>query len=322
MDRSARSTRLAVEADLRQAVRDLAQAPASLRLGGLRLLLFGGGLIAAALLYWRTPSAAVAAAALLLAGVSYALVLIATHDAVHGTLLGRPRLEFALACLISWPMAWPFATYASLHRLHHRWNGADRRDPERVDPLGAEISRAGALRRWHQRHPLWARALLLGGLGLIADTAWKGWRLRRCDRRLPTRLQLDLVGVLTVHSALLAVALAAGVLWRYLLFWLVLERTIGAIVQTRGLIEHHGLWRSTPSSLLTQLYASATVTAPGWLNLALGGLPHHAAHHAFPSIPFQRLPEATGRIAAVLADHRLPPLPRLPGYGAGVRRLI
>lgn len=307
---------------MRQSVRDLVQAPASPWLGGLRLWLFGAGLCGGALLFWCTTPSLLGLVALLLAGVSYALLLITTHDAVHGTLLGRPRLEFALACLISWPMAWPFATYAALHRLHHHWNGRDPRDPERVDPLGAELDRAGALRRWHQRHPFWARALLLGGLGLIADTAWKGWQLRRCDRRLPARLRLDLAGVLAVHSTMLAIALAAGVLWRYLLFWLVLERSIGAIVQTRGLIEHHGLWRSNPGSLLTQLYASATVRSPAWLNVALGGLPHHAAHHAFPSIPFQRLPLATARIAAVLEAHQQPGLPELPSYRAGLRGLL
>ena len=303
-------------------MRDLVRAPAAAGLGGGRLVLFGGGLILGALLFWSTAQPLLAAAALLLAGVSYALLLITTHDAVHGTLLGRPRLEFALACLISWPMAWPFATYASLHRLHHRWNGRDRRDPERVEPLGSECRRAGALRRWHQCHPFWGRVLLLGGLGLIADTAHKGWQLRHSDGWLPARLLLDGVGVLAVHAAMLTLALAAGVVGRYLLFWLVLERTIGAIVQTRGLIEHHGLWRTGPSGLLTQLYASATVTAPGWLNIALGGLPHHAAHHAFPSIPFQRLPLATERISEVLASHQQPPLPRLAGYRAAVRELL
>lgn len=39
-----------------------------------------------------------------------------------GTLLGWPLLEMVLACLISWPMAWPHATYARLHRSGWCWS--------------------------------------------------------------------------------------------------------------------------------------------------------------------------------------------------------
>jgi hypothetical protein len=46
-----------------------------------------------------------------------------------------PSLEFGLGCLLSWPMAWPLATYSRLYLLHHRWNGLDARDPERTQPL-------------------------------------------------------------------------------------------------------------------------------------------------------------------------------------------
>lgn len=309
-----------LEAELRAAVRDLVQAPVAPWWGALRLLLFGTGLIGGSWLFWTLSQPLLAVLALLLAGVAYALLLITTHDAVHGTLLGWPRLEFALACLISWPMAWPFATYACLHRLHHRWNGRDPRDPERVQPLAAELAGPG-LWRWHHRHPLWGRALLLGGIGLIGETVWRGWRLRAVDARLRRRLLLDLAGALTLHAAMLTVALLVGRPLRYLLFWLVLERIIGAIVQTRGLIEHHGLWCPSSGHLLTQLRSSQSVRSPGWLNLCMGGLPHHAAHHAFPAIPFQRLPEASRRINAVLLRHQLEPLPQLASYVAGVRRL-
>ncbi len=309
-----------LESDLREAVADLTTvAPL---LGLLRIATFGGLLIGGTWRFWSTESPLASMGFLTVAGIAYALLLISTHEAVHGTLLGRPRLEFAFSCLISWPMAWPFATYASLHRLHHRWNGCDGRDPERVDPLAEEIQQAGPLRRWHQRHPFWLRALLLGGVGLIVDTAHKGVVLRSCDPRLPARLRLDLAGVLVVHLAMLGLAIAHGVLLRYLLFWLVVERLIGVIIQTRGLIEHHGLWTPSASHRLTQLRSSRSVGASIWLNACLGGLPHHAAHHAFPAIPFQRLPEASARLSAVLERHGLEPLPRFRHYGEGILQLL
>jgi fatty acid desaturase len=233
-----------------------------------------------------------------------------------------PRLEFVLGCLLSWPMAWPYVTYSRLHQLHHRWNGSDPRDPERTEPLAAERERASPRRRWLQRHPLLWRALGLGGLGLIADTAWKGWALRQCDPALRSARQVDGLGVVLVQSGLLVLAMAQGVVGRYLVFWLILERVIGAVLQSRGLIEHHGLWRREASHLLTQLYATRNVTGGAWLNALMGGLPHHSAHHAFPWIPSQRLPEASARIAAVLRRYRLPPLPAAAGYPSALLPLL
>ena len=143
--------------DLSQAVADLAGPPTGrerlcslLRIGCLFCLLVAGIAVDAALPFpW-------AVLPLPVCGVAYALLLIATHEMLHGTLFGWGRLEYALACLLSWPMAWPFATYARLHHLHHRWNGLDSRDPERTDPHPLPP-------RWAPiaSHPLPIRCLLL-----------------------------------------------------------------------------------------------------------------------------------------------------------------
>lgn len=117
--------------DLHAAVADLQAKPiqpATTRLVLLLSLLALGGIG-----YWLLPSWPLRLAAALLVALAETLLLIATHEACHGTLLGRRHLELVLAALISWPMAWPLFTYRLLHRLHHRWNGCDRRDPERVD---------------------------------------------------------------------------------------------------------------------------------------------------------------------------------------------
>ena len=287
----------------------------------LRLMLLTAVLLCAAWLYWVLPLGAAAISAVLLAGVAYGLVLIATHEMVHGTLLGVPRLEQPLACLLSWPMAWPYLTYARLHRLHHRWNATDARDPERTTPLPQELEAAGRWRRLLQRHPLLVRPLLLGGVGLILDTARKGRQLQVVDRALVRACNLDGAGVLLLHSALLVLAISQGVLVRYLLFWLLLERVIGAIVQFRGLVEHHGLWQAQGSHLITQLSGSRSITSGRWLNAVMGGLPHHSVHHAFPSIPTARLPQASQRIAAVLQRHGAPALPQLSSYGQALTML-
>ncbi len=292
------------------------------RLLGLLLLL-----VAAMAAYWLLPAGFAGCLVLLLAGVAYALLLIATHEMVHGTLFGWRSLEYGLGCLLSWPMAWPFATYARLHLLHHRWNGVDKRDPERTQHLPADPLPASPLERWLQRHPFALRCLLLGGVGLIVDTARQGWRLRAVDPRLNRARRLDGAGVILLHSCLLALVISQGVLLRYALFWLVLERVIGAVVQYRGLVEHHGLWRQAEGCAaadplpqrLRQLATSRDVASGPWLNALMGGLPHHSTHHAFPALSTARLPAATLRLHAVLRSQRWPLPPRLKTYATALR---
>ena len=286
-----------------------------------RLLVLSAVLIGGSRLFWLLPLGLPAVLPLVIAGVAYALLLIATHEMVHGTLLGWRRLETVLACLLSWPMAWPYLTYARLHRLHHRWTGLDPRDPERTDVLPAERLEAGRLRRLLHTYLLPWRILVLGGVGLIADTAIKGQQLRRVDPRLGRERLRDGLGVAVVHAAMVSVAMVHGELWRYLLFWLVLERVIGAIVQLRGIVEHHGLWQRHSTVLQTQLYASRSIRCGAFLNALMGGLPHHSAHHAFPWLCSARLPEASQRLAVVLARHGAPPTPWASSYAAALRQL-
>ncbi|MFN7677644.1 MAG: fatty acid desaturase, partial [Cyanobacteriota bacterium] len=180
-----------------------------------RLLALALALWVGAVVYWLPPGGLAglgglpglaALAGLLIAGVAYALLLVATHEMVHGSFWGWRSLEQALGCLLGWPMAWPFATYARLHRLHHRWNGLDGRDPERTQDLPGDSLVATPAGAWLGRHPFAVRCLLLGGVGLIVDTAWKGWRLRGVDRRLNRARLLDGAGVILLHAGLLAVA--------------------------------------------------------------------------------------------------------------------
>lgn len=306
--------------ELRRQMRDLA-APLS---NGerlvviVRLLIPGVVLLSGLWLFFSCPLSLTSLALLLVCGIAYALLFIATHDMVHGTLLGWPRLEHLLACALSWPMAFPYLSYGRLHHLHHRWNGCDPRDPERTTLLPIERQTAGAWRRWRQQHLLAWRLFALGGVGLIVATTLQAMALDSVDRRLRRLRWLDGAGVLMVQALLILLALGHGAVVRYLLCWILLERVIGVIMQFRGLVEHHGLWHCHADPLITQLYASRNVDVPLWLNALLGGLPHHSAHHAFPWIPSSRLPAASQRIEKVLTRHRAPALPRIRSYTAAI----
>ena len=287
-----------------QAVADLHQVNRGY--GWCRLLLLFGLLSVGGYLYWQSNQLTIALTGLLLAGLSESAFLIATHEAIHGTLLALPRWEAVLSCLISWPLAWPSITYRAIHPWHHRWNNCDPRDPERIEPC---------------TRPWLKYAVFAGGIGLICTTIHQAWLLRREDTRLKNSLAIDAAGICLVHGLILGIMITQGVLGKYLLSWLVVERIVGIVMQTRNLVEHWGLLQPRQNHLLSQLYGSRNVATFRLLNTLMGGLPYHSAHHAFPFIPFQHLPEATSRIEGLLLQHGLPQLPRSSGYISAVRQL-
>lgn len=297
--------------ELHQLSQEIREAVADLDLthrgyGWLRLLSLLALLITGGVIYWQADQWIIALAGLLLLSLAECGLLIATHDALHGTLLAQPTVEGLLACVISWPMAWPYLTYSVIHLWHHRWNSLDARDPERIPPCS---------------RPWLSRAVFGGGVGLIVSTVHHALELRQDDSRLRWRLLLDCVAIALLHVAILRFVIAEHVLWRYVLSWLFVERLAGAILQTRALVEHWGLWQPRQTHLLSQLYGSCNVDAGRLVNAVLGGLPYHSAHHGFPAIPFHRLPEATARIEAVLSANHLPPLTRYPDYLTALMRL-
>lgn len=275
------------------------------------------------ILAWTTNSEIAFWAWTAMAGVVYALWLLCTHDAIHHTLLGRPVLEETLARIISWPMLWPVGVYSELHQLHHGWNGLDLRDPERYQSSQQEYQQASPWVRWYLRHQWVINIFVLGGMGLIVKTLMDGRRFQDTRPRLRGQLLADLLGMGIVQASLItAVMLSHHSVLHYLLFWLCLERVIGAIAQTRAHLEHYGLWRQVGGHQLTQLYAARNLQTSPWFGWLIGGLNYHAVHHAFPGIPFNRLPEAHRRIQTVLDNHGMPAMEMEQGYLSAVQKLI
>ncbi|MBE9065996.1 fatty acid desaturase [Leptolyngbya cf. ectocarpi LEGE 11479] len=286
-----------------------------------RFTILGVATLGCMALAWTASSEWLFWGGTLVAGVFYALWLICTHDASHHTLWGWPLAEEILARVISWPMLWPVGVYSELHCLHHGWNGLDVRDPERYQRTTQEFQQSSAWGQWYIRHQWVVNIFILGGFGIIAKTLRSGLQFQGQLPRLRRQLWIDGWGIGLVQTGLLtAVVLSRTSVLRYLLFWLCLERVVGAIAQTRAHLEHYGLWHPVGGHQLTQLYASRNVQTSAWLGWLIGGLNYHAVHHAFPGIPFDQLPEAHKRIQSVLTEHGLPVMEMEHGYFRALQR--
>jgi fatty acid desaturase len=298
--------------ELQTAIADLRQVNAYA--GLFRFMVIGAVFLGLVALAWSTPNLLTFVAITVIAGIFYAFWMICSHDMMHQTLTGWPWFETILPRLITWPTLWPHGIYATLHCLHHGWNGIDLRDPERVQWTAEEYQMTNPLLRWYVSYQWIFDIFVLGGVGLIVKTLTNGWKLRTVLPQVRSQFWVDLTGILLIQSVLLTFFSYQDEIGRYLLFWLILERTGGAIMQVRDHLEHYGLWGQTNGYQLTQLYSCRNLkTYPlvGWL---MGGLNYHAVHHAFPDIPFNRLPEAFQRIQIVLKRHGLPLMLQEEGY--------
>jgi fatty acid desaturase len=292
------------------------------RLGWLRLFVLVVPALACLWAYGHDPNLATALLWLVAGTLFYAFAMISTHDISHATLLDQGDLEQAVGCALSWPTFWPYLTYRNLHMVHHRMNGMDLRDPERREPTEAEAARASRLRQFHFRHPFWVSVLGMGGLQLILSMFWFGWKLRDLHSKLSAGLRIDLIGILLVQASLFTWAIHQGHVLRLVVALIAVERIVGGVMQARGMIEHHGLWSRNTTYELTQLYTSRNIEAGPVVNFLMGGLPHHSLHHAYPSIPYDKLPQATAIAEAELTRHGKPQLPKVSGYAQGLALLF
>jgi fatty acid desaturase len=304
---------------LRTAVADLATVNPAVGLW--RLASLGGVTLGLITLAWSANSPIWFFSYTAIAAISYAFCLICTHDAVHHTLTGWAWFDELMPRLIAYPMMWPHGVYSQLHRLHHGWNGINLQDPERVQWTIAEYQQASPGRQWYVRHQWPIDLLGSGGFGMIAKTLIHGLRWQSQVSLLRRMLWLDGLGILGTQLLCVAIAAQYNRVGDYILFWLVLERIMGVIIQARDHLEHYGLWGQANEHQLTQLYASRNLTTPKLVSWLMGGLNYHAVHHAFPHLPFNQLPIAAERIQAILRQQHLPPLSTGVGYVQETLRL-
>lgn len=298
--------------ELQTTVADLRQV--NPLVGLLRFMTIGAIFLGLVVLAWSMTDLVAFVVITTVASIFYAFWTICSHDMIHQTLTGWPWFEAIMPRLTTWPMLWPYGLYATLHPLHHGWNGIDLRDPERVQWTVAEYQMANPLLRWYISHQWFLDIFVGGGIGLIIKTCANAWQLRTVLPQLRAQFWIDLLGILVIQSGLLAFFSYQGEVGRYVLCWLILERSAGVIIQARDHLEHYGLWGKNNSYQLTQLYACRNLKTYHWVSWLMGGLDYHAVHHAFPDIPFDRLPEAFQRIQHVLERHGLPLMLQGGGY--------
>jgi fatty acid desaturase len=232
------------------------------------------------------------------------------HECVHGTAFKSRRGNVIGSWLSGIPFMIAPAVYRTFHFEHHRHT----QDPDK-DP---EISSNVLLQDWPTGLRNWAS--LAAGIGIIRFKLIPllGFSFKPRERWQEFALWADLISdppglvrecriLLAVWVVLLltALVLLPGGGWILLAAW-----ASNAFLSLWVAAEHTGL--PLEGSILER---TRTVTSHALVRWFQWNMNYHAEHHAWPSIPWYRLPVAHDEVAAQLGS-------LVPGYIALHRNVI
>lgn len=254
-----------------------------------------------------------------LSGLIAGALIVLTHDAIHHTLTGWKFFDEVGPRLVSAPLIWVHGIYSEIHKIHHKMNGDDLNDPERVQWTEAEYKSSSKIVKFYVRNQWFFDIFIFAGLGMIYKTSRQGLKHYSKSRGVRRQCWLDLSGILLINGMIYTVAIQHSLGLKYFLFWVILERTTGAIVQWRAHIEHYGLWGKSHHFFETQVFNCRNLITNPLTSWYFNRLNYHSVHHAFPRVPFYNLKAAHERFVRLYENSE--PLVQNRGYLSTTFRL-
>jgi fatty acid desaturase len=235
-------------------------------------------------------------------GVVLTFLFTPLHECVHRTAFKTRALNEGVAFAIGVLLILPREYFRAFHFAHHRFTQEPARDPELATPKPTN------LRQWLRQVsglPYWIaqmRSTVEHARGRAPETFYKDDRQRRA-------VILEARIVLAIYALVLIGSITAGST-AALIYW-VIPALLGQPALRLYLMAEHGLCPLTPDMLenTRTTYTNALVRALAW------NMPYHAEHHAYPAVPFHRLPEVNRAIAPRLKSTS-------PGYIAVHRQIL
>lgn len=228
-----------------------------------------GGLIAAQVPGWPALMA--------VQGVLIVFLFTALHETIHRTAFATRWLNDAVAHVSGFLIALPVEWFRHFHFAHHRHTQDPKRDPELASPKPETwrqyLVHLTGLPVWYSH----LRTLVRNAVGGCDD----GFVPQSAQGRVRTEAQAMLAGY-ALAAAASAIAGSAALLY----VW-VLPVLLGQPVLRLYLLAEHGRCPHVANMFANTrtVFTNRLVRGLAW------NMPFHAEHHAWPAVPFHRLPE-------------------------------
>ena len=208
-------------------------------------------------------------------GVLLNFLYAGQHELSHWTVFRTRRLNMVWGRLFGFVLFYPRDFDQIQHGAHHRYTQEWARDGElardRYTLLSYALWMLGSS-YWYTR---WRRIVRFG-LGIVTEPYIPAGR--RADVIREARLHL--LG----YAAIAVVSVACGS-WAAVLYWLAPMLATKVVHQLQNTIEHLGLPHAP--DILANTRSTRTNAVMRWM---CWNMQYHTAHHAFPGVPFHRLP--------------------------------
>ncbi|MEX0284789.1 MAG: fatty acid desaturase [Paracoccaceae bacterium] len=245
-----------------------ADAPGFLHLamhGG--LILFLGGLIALRVPFWW--------ALMLPQGILLAFLFTLQHEATHKTPFASDRLNEWVGQITGLILVQPFLWFRYFHFAHHRWTNIPDKDPELASakPEGwpAFLRHLSTVDYWSAK----ARVLWDNAFGPMEQE----YLPQNARERARKEARLMLVGYALIALFTLFVSPILLSIW-------LIPLALGFPFLRLYLLAEHGRCPYVADMFLNTrtTFTNRVVRFLAW------NMPYHIEHHAFPQVPFHRLP--------------------------------
>ena len=268
-------------------------------------LQLGAFLLCAWLVILSAPVPVLAACLTVLLGAIWASLFAPFHECAHLTAFRSRRLNTIGSWLSGIPFGMAPAVYRAFHFEHHRYTQDRTRDPE-------IMSAPDLLSPWPKTFSQWLR--MISGRGLLRFKIFFMTRLsvlptERWDRITPwasPEQRSRLAWESRIVALFWLAFIGAAVFGPPGMGWTLLAALIGHIFQSAWVTtEHTGL--PNDGSILNR---TRTMKTPAFIRWWLWNMNYHAEHHAWPAVPWDKLPELHARVVQHL-DHEEPGYTRL-----------
>lgn len=257
-----------------------------------------GGMIIARVPFWPVL--------MVVQGILIVFLFTALHETIHRTAFKTLWINEWVARLNGFLILLPATWFRYFHFAHHRHT----QDPENDPELASSKPETWSQYLWHVTGlPVWwqqGKTLLRNAAGRCSD------EFIPASAKKTVRKEARIM--LAVYAGLLAISVATRTDW--LLYVWVLPLAFGQPFLRLYLLAEHGR-----CAFVANMFENSRTTFTNSVVRRLAwNMPFHAEHHAFPAVPFHRLPDLHELTCSVLRETENGYVPFHKAYTSAFKR--